>query len=723
MHYEQSDLQSLIKSIKSYNPNTDVDEITRAYGYMVRAHEGQFRNSGEPYAIHPMAVAKILASLNMDDATIIAGLFHDVVEDTEITYEDLEYLFSKEIADLVDGVTKLKQIKFKTKKDNQAENLKKMILAMAKDIRVIIIKLSDRLHNMRTLEYMTREKQIEKANEVLEIYAPLAHRLGMSTIKWELEDLSLKYLEPNIYQDIVNKINETRQQRESQIQNIIRQFQDELEKYNIKAEIFGRPKSVFSIYKKMYKKHLAFEEIKDLSAIRVIVNKESECYDVLGIAHRFFRPIPNTFKDYIATPKPNMYQSLHTTILAHDGRTYEIQIRTWEMHKTSEYGIAAHWKYKEGTTNKKSKYDSKLAWLREIMDWQKDYTDSKEFMDLFKEEFANDEVFVYSPKGDVMDLPSGSTPIDFAYKVHSAVGNKCVGAKVDGKIVPLTYKLKTGNVVEILTNPNSGPSKDWLKIVKSSQAKTKIKQWFKKEQRTENIVSGRDMLEKEVAKMGFSFNELLKREWLEEIASKLSFSSIDDLYAAIGYGSTRVTQVIPKLKEYHKDYYETDQVVNKPNHVDFVNEEPKESGVVIDGIDNVEIKLAKCCNPIPGDEIVGYITRGRGISVHRRDCSNVKSVDDKDRLITVRWGNNLINHNYQVELQIISFSNVGYLADITKVISECKLNIKTFNTRTNKDKTVMINIILEISSSSQIDTVIARIKNIKGTIDVFRVNS
>ncbi|MDU5922941.1 MAG: RelA/SpoT family protein, partial [Finegoldia magna] len=479
----------------------------------------------------------------------------------------------------------------------------------------------------------------------------------------------------------------------------------------------------FSIYKKMYKKHLAFEEIKDLSAIRVIVNKESECYDVLGIAHRFFRPIPNTFKDYIATPKPNMYQSLHTTILAHDGRTYEIQIRTWEMHKTSEYGIAAHWKYKEGTSNKKSKYDSKLAWLREIMDWQKDYTDSKEFMDLFKEEFANDEVFVYSPKGDVMDLPSGSTPIDFAYRVHSAVGNKCVGAKVDGKIVPLTYKLKTGNVVEILTNPNSGPSKDWLKIVKSSQAKTKIKQWFKKEQRTENIVFGRDMLEKEVAKMGYSFNELLKRDWLEEIASKLSFSSLDDLYAAIGYGSTRVTQVIPKLKEYHKDYYETDQVVNKPNHVDFVNEEPKESGVVIDGIDNVEIKLAKCCNPIPGDEIVGYITRGRGISVHRKDCSNVKSIDDKDRLIPVRWGNNLLNRNYQVELQIISFNNVGYLAAITKVISECKLNIKTFNTRTNKDKTVTINIILEISSSSEIDTVIARIKNTKGTIDVFRVNS
>lgn len=719
--YLEEQFDVLISNIKKYNPHTDVDLIKQAYIYATEAHKGQFRKSGEPYIIHPIGVAQILSTLNVDDSTIIAGLFHDVIEDTGVSYEDIEFLFNDEIAYLVEGVTKLKSIKFETKKDNQAENLRKMVLAMAKDIRVIIIKLADRLHNMRTLEYMTREKQIEKSTETIEIYAPLAHRLGISKIKSELEDLSLKYLEPEMYFYINNKINESKEERESHIQQMIDELSKKIDEAGIKYEISGRAKSIYSIYKKMYRKHLSFEEIKDLSAIRVIVDKESECYDVLGIVHRYFRPITGTFKDYIASPKPNKYQSLHTTVLANDGKTYEIQIRTWEMHRTSEYGIAAHWKYKENST-KSSAFDVKLSWLREIMDWQKDYTDSKEFMDLFTQEFSNDEVFVYSPKGDVIDLPMGSTPIDFAYRVHSAVGNKCVGAKVNNKIVPLAYQLKTGDIVEILTNPNSGPSADWLSIVKSSQAKTKIKQWFKKEKRSENIVSGRDMLEKSVAKLGYSFNEILKVEWIEEIAERLSFNSVDDMYASLGYGSTKVTQIIPKLIEYHKEYYETEKAVNTPKHVDIVNpSKTSESRVVIDGMDDLDIKLAKCCNPVPGDQIVGYITKGRGISVHRRSCPNLKNVDDKERFIPVSWNDKIAPDGYLVELEILAFDRVGFLAEVTKRISENKINVKSMNSRISKDGSFIINVVLMINNSKEINDIILKLKGVEGTIDVYRV--
>lgn len=717
---EQFDI--LISNIKKYNPDTNVDLIREAYGYAIEAHKGQFRKSGEPYIIHPIGVAKILTSLNVDDSTIIAGLFHDVIEDTGVSYEDIEYLFDDEIAYLVEGVTKLKSIKFESKKDNQAENIRKMVLAMAKDIRVIIIKLADRLHNMRTLEYMTRQKQLEKAKETIEIYAPIAHRLGISTVKSELEDLSLRYLEPEIYSYITDKINESREEREYHIQEMIKDISKKIDEAGIKYEISGRAKSIYSIYKKMYRKHLSFEEIKDLSAIRVIVDRESECYDVLGIAHRYFRPITNTFKDYIASPKPNMYQSLHTTVLANDGKTYEIQIRTWEMHRTSEYGIAAHWKYKENTS-KSSSFDKKLSWLREIMDWQKDYTDSKEFLDLFTKEFANDEVFVYSPKGDVINLPMGSTPIDFAYRVHSAVGNRCVGAKVNNKIVPLVYQLQTGDIVEILTNPNSGPSADWLSIVKSSQAKTKIKQWFKKEKRSENIVAGRDMLEKKVAKLGYSFNEILKVEWIEDIAERLSFNSVDDMYASLGYGTTKITQIIPKLIEYHKEYYETEQAVNTPKHVDIVNTSPKsgESRVIIDGMDDLDIKLAKCCNPVPGDQIIGYITKGRGISVHRKNCPNLNNIEDEERLIPVSWNDKIEADSYLVELEILAFDRVGFLADITKTISESKINVKSMNSRINKDGSFIIDIVLIINNSKEINDIILKLKGVKGSIQVYRV--
>ncbi len=715
-------LGKLLDKIESYNPDLDKELITRAYNLAEKLHEGQFRSSGEPYFIHPVAVVNILADLNMDDETIVAGLLHDVLEDTDISYDDFKEIFGEEITLLVDGVTKLKKINYKSKHENQAENLRKMVLAMSKDIRVIIVKLADRLHNMRTLEYMERTKQVEKATETLEIYAPLAHRLGISTIKWELEDLSLRYLEPKVYYDLVEKVKLKRREREAFIQDIITILNLAMEELGIKGEISGRPKSIYSIYRKMYHQGKAFEEIFDLSAVRVITESVKNCYGVLGAVHSLWKPIPGRFKDYIAMPKPNLYQSLHTTVIGPQGEIFEVQIRTFEMHKTAEYGIAAHWKYKEGTTGKKSSLDDKLVWIRELMEWQKDMSDSREFINSFKENFTSDEVFVFSPKGDVIELREGSTPIDFAYRVHSAVGNKCVGAKVDGRIVPLTYKLKTGNIVEILTSASSpGPSMDWLKIVKTSQARQKIKQYFKKKERNSNIIKGRDMLEKEVRKQGYTFNEMLKDEWLENIMERMSFNNLDDMYASIGFGTTPLTQIMPKLKDLHRDYYKTDEEIEEAPEVE-LRQVPasSEHGIILKGVDNIQIKIAKCCNPVPGDEIIGYITRGRGVSVHRKDCSNIINVDDPNRLIEVSWDAE-DDSTYNVEIQIIAFDRFGYLANLTSKISELGTDTKGMNVIKNKDKTYTINIIVEVNHTQQVNNILQALRNIKGTLDVYRV--
>ena len=719
-------IENLILKIEQYNPQADMKQIIKAYNFAGLAHEGQYRNSGEKFFIHPYNVAMILADLNMDTSTIIAGLLHDVLEDTDVTYETLVEEFGEEVANLVDGVTKLKKLNYKTKQESQAENLRKMVVAMAKDIRVIIIKLADRLHNMRTLEYMSEEKKKEKALETLEIYAPLAHRLGISKIKWELEDLSLRYLDPEGYYDLVDKVSKQRREREAYIQFIIDMLKKKIDEMEIPCEISGRPKSFYSIYRKMVYQNKNFEQIFDLTAIRVIVDTVKDCYGVLGIVHTMWKPIPGRFKDYIAMPKPNMYQSLHTTVIGPQGEPFEVQIRTWEMHRTAEYGIAAHWKYKEGTV-KADNFDEKLTWLRQMLEWQKEMKDPKEFMESLKIDFFTDEVFVFTPKGDVINLPNGSTPIDFAYRVHTAVGNNCVGAKVDGRIVPLDYKLKNGNIVEVITSANStGPSRDWLKIVKSSQAKNKIRQWFKREERDLNIVKGKDILEKEVKRQGYKLTEMLKEDWLKSIASKLSLSSVDDLYAGLGYGSITLSQVIPKLKEFHKDYYKLRDEKNLLESNSNISVHKKENrftqGVTVKGVDNIKVRFSKCCNPVPGDEIVGYITRGRGVSVHRKDCPNIKDLASHERYIEVEWDTDK-KASYQAEIQIKASDRPGLLTDITQRITDANLTVTSLNARTNKEKLVVMNITLETKDVEQLKDLMKKIKRIKGVIDVYRVTT
>lgn len=718
-------IENLISKIEEYNPNVNLEAIIKAYNFAEASHRGQLRNSGEAYFVHPFNVAMILADLNMDEATIAAGLLHDVLEDTNVTYETLVGKFGEEIANLVDGVTKLKKLKYKTKQENQAENLRKMVLAMAKDIRVIIIKLADRLHNMRTLEYMSEEKKKEKALETLEIYAPLAHRLGISRIKWELEDLALRYLDPEGYYDLVEKVSKRRKEREAYIQRIIKQIDEKLEEMNITRDISGRPKSFYSIYKKMVYQNKSFEQIFDLTAIRIIVDTIKDCYGVLGIVHTMWKPIPGRFKDYIAMPKPNMYQSLHTTVIGPEGEIFEVQIRTWEMHRTAEYGIAAHWKYKEGSV-KTDNFDEKLAWLRQLLEWQKELKDPREFMETLKIDLFADEVFVFTPKGDVINLPNGSTPIDFAYRVHTAVGHNCVGAKVDGRIVPLDYKLKNGNIVEILTSSNSsGPSIDWLKIVKSNQAKNKIRQWFKREQRGANILKGKELLEKEIKRQGLKVGEVLKEEWIKKVANKLSLNTPDDLYAGLGYGSITISQVMSRLREYYNEHYGI--------RIDEANEEAKISeqisargrkrftqGVSIKGVENIKVKFSKCCNPVPGDDIIGYITRGRGVSIHRKDCPNLSSLEGKERFIEVFW-NTDEKAEYPAEIQIKGTDRPGLLTEITSKITEAQLSLLALNARTNKEKLVIINMTLEIKDIDQLRELMKKIKKLKGVIDVYRV--
>lgn len=719
-------LENLILKIEQYNPQANMKQVIKAYSFAEAAHEGQYRNSGERFFVHPYNVAMILIELNMDTDTIVAGLLHDVLEDTDVVYEKLVEEFGEEVADLVEGVTKLKKLKYKTKQENQAENLRKMVVAMAKDIRVIIIKLADRLHNMRTLEYMSEEKKKEKALETLEIYAPLAHRLGISKIKWELEDLSLRFLDPEGYYKLVDKVSKQRREREAYIQIIMNTLQEKLDEMGVSCEISGRPKNFYSIYRKMVYQNKSFEQIFDLTAIRIIVDTVKDCYGALGIVHTMWKPIPGRFKDYIAMPKPNMYQSLHTTVIGPQGEPFEVQIRTWDMHRTAEYGIAAHWKYKEGTV-KTDNFDEKLSWLRQLLEWQKDMKDPKEFMESLKIDFFTDEVFVFTPKGDVISLPNGSTPIDFAYRVHTAVGNNCVGAKVDGRIVPLDYKLKNGNIVEVITSANNtGPSRDWLKVVKSSQAKTKIRQWFKREEKDLNIIKGKDMLEKEVKRQGFKLTEILKEDWLKNIASKLSLNNTDDLYAGLGYGSVTLSQVMPRLKEFYKEHHDIKEEKNifEPKITPQISKKKErvQQGVTIKGVDNIKVRFSKCCNPVPGDEIVGYITRGRGVSIHRSDCPNIEDLGSGERFIYVEWADDE-KASYQAEIQIKATDRSGLLTDITQRITEAKLAVLSLSARTNREKLVVMNIILEIKDINQLRQLMKKIKKIKGVIDVYRVTT
>lgn len=725
-------LERLLAQIQQYNTYSDMGLIIKAYNFAEAAHEGQRRKSGEKYFIHPVEVAKILAELEMDDATIIAGLMHDVIEDTKYEYEQIKKEFSEEIAILVEGVTKLGRFTYETKEERQAESLRKMFLAMAKDIRVIIIKLADRLHNMRTLKYMSAEKKKEKAIETLEIYSPIAHRLGISKIKCELEDLSLRYIDPEGYYDLVEKVAKKKREREEYINDLIEKLRESLDHVHIKGEINGRPKHFYSIYRKMHQGHKTFEEIFDLTAVRVLVDSVKDCYGVLGTVHTMWTPIPGRFKDYIAMPKTNMYQSLHTTVIGPKGEPSEIQIRTWDMHRIAEYGIAAHWKYKEGKTGEsKDDLDDKLRWLRQLLEWQRDTKDPQEFMETLKIDLFTNEVFVFTPKGDVIDLQAGSTPIDFAYKIHSGVGNSCIGAKVDGRIVPIDYKLKNGNIVEVLTSKNNrGPSRDWLKFVKTNNAKNRIKQWFKKERREENIEKGKEMLEKEIKRIGHDVHEITKQQWMNQVIKKLKVNSIDDLYASIGYGGILINQqVLPKLKELHRQSKKEEKVSEEKNIVvkPKANTKVKRKdgqGVRVKGIDNILVRFGKCCTPVPGDEIVGFITRGRGVTVHRSDCVNIINEHESvDRFIDVEWDEDRQKKVYETEIQIISSERKGLLLEVTNVLSDINLEVTAVSAKTNKDRFIVVNLTVEITNVSQLDKLINKIRSMRGVVDVYRVTS
>ena len=727
----------LIARIRKYHPSTDVSMIEKAYKLAVKAHGDQRRKSGEPYIIHPLWVAIILADLEMDKETIAAGMLHDVVEDTKFTEEDIRREFGDEVALLVDGVTKLGRLSYSSDKlEVQAENLRKMFLAMAKDIRVIIIKLADRLHNMRTLQFMTPAKQKEKAKETMDIYAPIAQRLGISKIKTELDDLALKYSQPEVFYDLVNQINARKTEREEFVEQIVEEVSTHMKNANIKAEVNGRVKHFFSIYKKMVNQDKTVDQIYDLFAVRIIVESVKDCYAALGVIHEMYKPIPGRFKDYIAMPKPNMYQSLHTTLIGPNGQPFEIQIRTYEMHRTAEYGIAAHWKYKESSDGKapvgKSE-EEKLNWLRQILEWQRDMSDNKEFMSLLKNDldlFA-DSVYCFTPQGDVKTLPSGSTPVDFAYSVHSAVGNKMVGARVNGKLVPIEYEIKNGDRIEIITSQNSqGPSRDWLKLVKSTQAKNKINQWFKKELKEDNILKGKEMLAQYARAKGFKIANYTKTQYLEAVLRKYGFRDWDSVLAAIGHGGLKEGQVFNKLVEaYDKENKKnlTDEEVleaaaaenqDKKHHI------KSKSGIVVRGIHDVAVRFSKCCNPIPGDEIVGFVTRGRGITIHRTDCVNVLNMSETDRtrLIEAEWQqpDTKEKEKYTAEIQVYANNRTGLLVDLSKIFTERKIDLRSINSRTSKQEKATISMSFEIGSKEELRSLIEKIRQVESVIDVER---
>ena len=726
-----------LDKILSISSKYNTELIGKAFDIAQRLHEGQLRKSGEPYFIHPINVAYILAEMGMDEATIVGGLLHDVVEDTDYTREQLVSDFNEEIALLVDGVTKLGTIKFESKEEIQAENFRKMFLAMSKDIRVLIIKLADRLHNMRTMGFMKPEKIVEKCNETLDIYAPLASRLGIFKVKFELEDLALKYLHPEEFQELKQKVNKRKEEREETINTVIGEIKDSLDDMNLHYDIYGRAKHYYSIYKKMKLQNKQIDEIFDLIAVRIIVDNVKDCYAVLGIVHTMWKPIPGRFKDYIAMPKPNMYQSLHTTVIGDNGEPFEIQIRTYEMHKVAEYGIAAHWKYKEGDTSGKSTNDDiKLAWLRQSLEWQQDLNDPKDFLETMKMDLFASQVFVFTPRGDVIELPAGSTPLDFAFKIHSAIGCKCVGAKVNGKMVTIDYTLQNGDIVEIVTSANSaGPSVDWLKIAKSSNARNKIRGWLKKESKSDNIEKGKDLIDKYIRKKGLDPALCAKSAFLNRAFKAMNFANADEAYLQLSNGGTLVSKFCNLLFGYYAEETKMEVKTNEEVIDEIKAAEARKAklhrrnqdspGIIVKGADNLMIKLAKCCNPVPGDEIIGFITKGRGISVHRCDCSNITSLpeNEKARFIDVEWEDLKLGKSYNADICIIGNDRKGMLSDISRACEDMDIHLSGVNAKSGKDGSLTMTITLSISSTQEMQKVLRNLRNIEGVLHVYRAKS
>ena len=716
-------IDSLIELVKKNNPDADTELILKAYHLADGAHKDQKRLSGEAYIIHPVSVAYILAEYKMDTETIVAAILHDVIEDTSYTYDDIKEMFNEQVADLVEGVTKIGKIEYQSKEESQAENLRKMVLAMSKDIRVILIKLVDRLHNMRTLEYMKESKQIEKSRETLDIYAPIANRLGIQTIKAELEDLALKYLDPDGYYDLVKKVKMKKQSREEYINKVIKILEKKIDEVGIEAKIYGRSKHFYSNYRKMKAQNRNFDEIYDLIAVRVIVDSVKDCYGVLGIVHTQWKPIPGRFKDYIAMPKPNMYQSIHTTVIGPNGDPFEIQIRTKEMHETAEYGIAAHWKYKEGITdsnNKELRYENKMSWLRQILEWQKELDNANDLVETIKVDLLNEEVYVFTPQGKVVELPMGSCPLDFAYRIHSDVGNSCVGAKVNGKIVPLNYTLNNGDIVEIMTSKNSnGPSRDWLNFTKSAHARNKIRQYFKKEEKEENIAKGKTMLEREIKREGLQDTKLLSTSELEVVSDKMGYKTLSDFYAAIGYSGVKIGTVLQKMRLlFPKEFPEPEEevVIKKTAKLKKSN-----SSVIVAGHNEIDVRFSKCCNPVPGDKIVGYITVGRGISVHRTDCPNVLGMTDPSRIVDVEWNKFGIGGSFTAEIQIKAREKQGLLIEISKIFLEMNIPLTALTARNEKGEFDYFSATFEVKTRRELNLLIKNLNKIPEIISIHRV--